>query len=1040
MKRTVLYLVGIMFLYGTFNVFSVFALTPEDITITILQTFLVDKGYLVMPQGVSKGVFGPLTKNALIEYQKSVGLNSQGIFGPLTKAKIIEYLSPAVASSTNTGANTTITQNIALSAPVTSLSQAIGRDEFNSRLQAMQNDLTSKIFSISSNNSNSISNLNHVVAQSQRIDSLTNTAISNPTITGGSITGTSITGATISSPSFSGNVGIKIPATSVSLTVDGGVQVAERSDFQGFPTTGAGLELASLTGRGIIQDYNRNTNTWGNLDINAQYVNFSNGSTPFNSMVGIGVGGTPAAYLDVRSRNSSFPALAVGANVSGDQLIVLGNGKVGIGTTTIGAKLTVDGGIQVADRPDANGFATSGSGLELVSFNGSGFLQDYNRNTSTWGNLKINGQNVNFAIGGTPVSSRVGIGVPGIPSALLDMFNRDSGNMPSLSVGATVAGDQLIVLGNGKVGIGTTSPLGLLSVNPNGIGSGVPEFVVGSSTATHFIVDGGGNVGIGTTNVSAGRSFEIVRTGGSAVIGLTGTAGKIINTTGDLFIQTGVGSNTIFQNNNAEVMRLDSSNRVGIGTTSPYQKLSVAGNVLADSFIATSTTATSTISTGGLAVGTSQFVVQQNSGYVGIGVANPVTNLHVEKSVDGKAAILLFNPSDTANAYAEISARAGTIISYLGAQPVNAASFGAGRSYVDTNSTSGGFDIITEAASGDIRFYTAGYAANKERMRINSAGNVGIGTTSPWRTLSVTGNVGFDGLTAGAGAGTLCLSANKEVTYSAGATCTVSSERFKHNINTSIIGLDFVNQLRPVTFEYNKDIGVSGEQFGLIAEEVEKLDPRLVVHDAGGLPYSVRYENLTAILVKAIQELSGKISPLLSWFSFNNNNLCVDNVCVTREQFKQILIQAGGTNLSQPQIVASSPASSPALKPIFLDTEAPVITLIGDGTINLSAGDSYIEQGATTTDNVDSSVPVSIGGSVDTSIAGSYTITYNATDTAGNGATEITRTVNINGPPGPVPGLPNTGVLDAVKSNQLNIVIVLFGVLVLIGVLILVID
>ena len=48
----------------------------------------------------------------------------------------------------------------------------------------------------------------------------------------------------------------------------------------------------------------------------------------------------------------------------------------------------------------------------------------------------------------------------------------------------------------GKVGVGSTTPWGLLSVNPNALGSGVPEFVVGSSSATHFIVTGNGNVGI----------------------------------------------------------------------------------------------------------------------------------------------------------------------------------------------------------------------------------------------------------------------------------------------------------------------------------------------------------------------------------------------------------------------------------------------------------------------------------------------------------------------------------------------------------------
>lgn len=142
------------------------------------------------------------------------------------------------------------------------------------------------------------------------------------------------------------------------------------------------------------------------------------------------------------------------------------------------------------------------------------------------------------------------------------------------------------------------------------------------------------------------------------------------------------------------------------------------------------------------------------------------------------------------------------------------------------------------------------------------SGSVGIATSTPWKTFSVTGTVALDGLSSGAGAGTLCLSSSKEVVYSNGATCTVSSGRFKHDIATSTTGLDFVNKLRPVTFFYNDDIGVPGEQYGFIAEEVEQLDPKLVVHDKDNKPFSVRYENMTAILAKAIQEQQQQINNL----------------------------------------------------------------------------------------------------------------------------------------------------------------------------------
>ncbi len=60
-------------------------------------------------------------------------------------------------------------------------------------------------------------------------------------------------------------------------------------------------------------------------------------------------------------------------------------------------------------------------------------------------------------------------------------------------------GSQIATFQNGNLGIATTTPWGLLSVNSNGLTGGAPSFVIGSSTATSLIVTNGGNVGIGTS-------------------------------------------------------------------------------------------------------------------------------------------------------------------------------------------------------------------------------------------------------------------------------------------------------------------------------------------------------------------------------------------------------------------------------------------------------------------------------------------------------------------------------------------------------------
>lgn len=85
---------------------------------------------------------------------------------------------------------------------------------------------------------------------------------------------------------------------------------------------------------------------------------------------------------------------------------------------------------------------------------------------------------------------------------------------------------------------------------------------------------------------------------------------------------------------------------------------------------------------------------------------------------------------------------------------------------------------------------------------------------------------------------------------------------------------------------------------------------------------------------------------------------------------------------------------------VSADTTPPVITLIGAATINLNVGDTYNEQGATATDNQDGNLTSSIVivGSVNTATAGTYNVTYNVSDAAGNAATEVVRTVNVLDP------------------------------------------
>ena len=81
------------------------------------------------------------------------------------------------------------------------------------------------------------------------------------------------------------------------------------------------------------------------------------------------------------------------------------------------------------------------------------------------------------------------------------------------------------------------------------------------------------------------------------------------------------------------------------------------------------------------------------------------------------------------------------------------------------------------------------------------------------------------------------------------------------------------------------------------------------------------------------------------------------------------------------------------------DAGAPVISLIGDAAVTHALGTDYTDAGATATDNVDGDITSSIttSGTVTTGTAGTYTITYSVSDSAGNAATQVTRTVTVEG-------------------------------------------
>ena len=115
--------------------------------------------------------------------------------------------------------------------------------------------------------------------------------------------------------------------------------------------------------------------------------------------------------------------------------------------------------------------------------------------------------------------------------------------------------------------------------------------------------------------------------------------------------------------------------------------------------------------------------------------------------------------------------------------------------------------------------------------------------------------------TAGANLSGTCFIGNIFGTTSGGGTSVfiksdgqlgtmTSSERFKERIKPMEQASDALFALKPVTFRYKREIDAQQvPQFGLVAEDVEKMNPDLVVRDKEGKPYSVRYDAVNAMLL-----------------------------------------------------------------------------------------------------------------------------------------------------------------------------------------------
>ena len=166
------------------------------------------------------------------------------------------------------------------------------------------------------------------------------------------------------------------------------------------------------------------------------------------------------------------------------------------------------------------------------------------------------------------------------------------------------------------------------------------------------------------------------------------------------------------------------------------------------------------------------------------------------------------------------------------------------------NNTTGGSNITLGFQAGlnlttgnsNIDIGNVGVAGESKRIRIGTAG-----------TQTKTFIAGISGATVAGGVGVIVGSNGQLGTV-------VSSERFKDAIKPMDKASEAILALKPVTFHYKKDLDPEGvPQFGLVAEDVEKVNPALVARDADGNVYTVRYDAVNAMLLNEFLKAHRKV-------------------------------------------------------------------------------------------------------------------------------------------------------------------------------------
>jgi len=537
--------------------------------------------------------------------------------------------------------------------------------------------------------------------------------------------------------------------------------------------------------------------------------------------------------ITVNSGTSSAPTIVA----SGARPVTITGGA--IGSVAIGGS---NGGWATGylftgySGTNRGGFGALGS-VDTVSYFWIG--DAYNDTTMV---IKPNAGNV--GIGTTNPSTKLHISAASSNSQLtLERTGSATGkwsihtNTDNLFFNNAAGSSRLVILDNGSVGIGTTSP------SDGDLTIGTPRL--------HVAVGGTS----GTYNLAArfqSTTTDADNTGTSILINSLNDRGLLIKAgrkDGDrevayFDVVTSIGNTT----NMLTMGKFGSAYNVGIGTATPSQKLTVAGTIMSTAtsnptlILQDTTHSDITIKGDSGTFSVSNANVGQNitmiyNGSVGIGTTTPSAKLHVTGGylkLEGVGCGIQM-PDTSGNPLLAITTDQNT---FAGCNIVNAwgNSSNTGVGVGTTRSDGTAFQVKTGVT------LSGGLATNSGTQRLIVYGSggtkltksLGVGTSNPSNT---TGRID---------------ASNDIVAYSS------SDIRLKDNIKSIDKALDKVNKIQGIEFDWieKEEVhGNSGHDVGVIAQEIEKVLPEVVDTRDNGYK-AVKYEKLVPLLIEAIKDLS----------------------------------------------------------------------------------------------------------------------------------------------------------------------------------------